>query len=196
MPDPDAFTQLGYLAVLAGAFLEGEVVVFLAGLAAQNGYLSLPAVIGLACLGAFLGDQLFYFIGRRYGNRLLARFPRLAARAPRVQAMLRRWDVLAIVLVRFAYGIRMAGPIVIGGCGIPAWRVALFNLIGVLLWAPLVAGLGYFAGQVVQQWIGRLPHPGLVLPAALVFVVAGAWLLFSRSRSASRRRPTSSAGPG
>lgn len=178
-----AFAQLGYLAVLLGAFLEGETVVFLAGLAAQNGYLSLPAIVALAAVGAFAGDQCFYFIGRRWGNRVLARFPRLAARAPRVQAMLRRWDVLAIVLVRFAYGIRMAGPIVIGTCGIPAWRVALFNFIGVLLWAPLVAGLGYFAGQLVQQWIGRVPHPGVLVLAALAFVLASAWLLL-------RRRPT------
>jgi membrane protein DedA with SNARE-associated domain len=181
---PDALEQLGYLALFLGAFLEGETVVFLAGIAAHHGYLSLPAVIGVAACAGFLGDQCFYFIGRRYGNRILARFPRLAARAPRVQAMLRRWDVLAIVLMRFAYGIRMAGPIVIGSCGIPAWRVALFNLIGVLLWAPLVAGLGYFAGQLVQQWIGRLPHPGIVLPAALLLVFLSAWLLLRRRRIA------------
>src|SRR5690606_4505370 len=116
--------------------------------------------------------------------RLLARFPRIAARAPRVQELLRRWDVLAIILVRFAYGVRMAGPIVIGTCGIPLWRVPLFNFIGVLIWAPLVAGLGYLAGHAVERWIGRLPHPGIVLPIALVFVVAGAWLMLQRRRDA------------
>jgi membrane protein DedA with SNARE-associated domain len=62
--------------------------------------------------------------------------------------------------------------------------VALFNLIGVLLWAPLVAGLGYFAGRVVQDWIGRLPHPGLLLPAALLFVIASVWLMLRRRRGA------------
>lgn len=185
MPDAqDAYAQLGYLAVFLGAFLEGETVVFLAGLAAQHGYLSLPAVIAVAATAAFLGDQCFFFIGRRYGNRVLERFPRLAARAPRVQALLRRWDAFAIILLRFAYGIRMAGPIVIGSCGIPAWRVALFNFLGVLLWAPLVAGLGYFAGEVVQRWIGRVPHPELLLAAALVLVAAGAWLMLRRRRGA------------
>lgn len=181
MPEsPDAYAQLGYLALFLGAFLEGETVVFLAGLAAQHGYLSLPAVMAVAGAGAFLGDQAFFFIGRRYGNRLLERFPRVAARAPRVQAMLRRWDLPAIVLLRFAYGVRMAAPLVIGTCAIPAWRVALFNLVGVLLWAPLVAGLGYFAGQLVQQWIGRVPHPALLVPAALAFVLASAWLVLRR----------------
>lgn len=195
MPEPqDAFAHLGYLAVFLGAFLEGESVVFLAGLAAQHGYLSLPAVIAIAGTAAFLGDQCFFFVGRRYGNRLLERFPRLAARAPRVQAMLRRRDVLAIILVRFAYGIRTAGPIVIGSCGIPAWRVALFNFIGVLLWAPLVAGLGYFAGELVQRLVGRVPHPEVLLAAALVLVAGGVWVLLRPRRGARRAIPATSPG--
>jgi membrane protein DedA with SNARE-associated domain len=182
----DAFTHLGYIALFVGSFLEGETVVFLAGVGAHHGYFSLPTVIGVVVAGAFIGDQVFYFIGRRYGNRLLARFPRLAAGAPRVQAMLRRWDVLAIILVRFAYGIRTAGPLVIGTCGISPWRVALFNFIGVVLWAPLVAGLGYFAGELVTRWVGRMPHPGIVLPIALLFVIGGVWLMLQRRRSAAR----------
>lgn len=181
---PDAFIgPLGYVAVFLGTMLEGESVLALAGLAAQHGYLMFPAVVVVAVIGAFLGDQVFFFIGRRYGNRVLARFPSLAARAPRIQALLRRWDVLAVVLVRFLYGMRVAGPIVIGSSGIPAWRLALFNFIGALIWAPLVAGIGYFAGQALETWVGRLHHVGII--ALMVVALAGvaAWLVVqSRKR--------------
>lgn len=181
---PDAFIgPLGYFAVFLGTMLEGESVLALAGLAAQHGYLSFPAVVAVAVVGAFLGDQGFFFIGRRYGDRVLARFPSLAARAPRIQALLRRWDVLAVVLVRFLYGMRVAGPIVIGASGIPAWRLALFNFIGALIWAPLVAGIGYFAGQALEIWVGRLHHVGII--ALMVIALAGvaAWLVVqSRKR--------------
>jgi hypothetical protein len=86
--------QLGYLAVLIGTLLEGEAVLFLAGLAAQHDYLSLPVVVVVAAFGGFLSDQFLFFLGRRYGNRLLARFPSVGARAPRVHALIQRWDIL------------------------------------------------------------------------------------------------------
>jgi membrane protein DedA with SNARE-associated domain len=177
-----ALAELGYLAVFVGTFLEGETVLILAGLAAQHGYLSYPAVVAVAVAGGFLGDQTCFFIGRRYGNRLLTRFPSLAKRAPRVHALLRRWDVLAVILLRFLYGLRIAGPIVIGSCGISAWRLALFNFIGVLLWAPLVAGIGYFAGQALQEWAGRLRHIQILLLMAAVLAVVMAWILIQWRR--------------
>jgi membrane protein DedA with SNARE-associated domain len=182
--------HLGYLAVLIGTLLEGEAVLFLAGLAAQHGYLSFPIVAAVGAVGGFVADQSLFFIGRRFGNRLLVRFPPVAARAPRVQALVKRWDVLAVVLVRFLYGLRIAGPIVIGSCGIVAWRLVLFNFIGAVIWAFLVAGVGYFAGQAVEQWFGRLHHTQVLLLmgaalALMLFSIAIAW-----RRRQLRRSPT------
>jgi membrane protein DedA with SNARE-associated domain len=136
--------------------LEGETIVFLAGLAAHHGYLSFPAVVAVSVTGGFLADQILFFVGRRYANRVFARFPGLAAKVPRAQALVRRWDVLAIVLSRFLYGLRFAAPIVIGGCGIPPWRLALIDFAGIVVWAFAVAGLGYFAGEAAQHWAARL----------------------------------------
>ena len=172
--------DFGYIAVFIGTFLEGETILALAGLAAEHGYLSYWAVVGVAIVGAFLGDQACFFIGRRYGVRLLARFPKLAAKAPRVQRVLRRWDAPAIILLRFAYGLRLAGPIVIGTCGISPWRIALFNFLGTLLWAPLVAGIGYVAGYALHEWLGKLQHAQMALVVALALAIALAWLLLRR----------------
>ena len=43
--------EYGYWAVLGGTLLEGEVVLLLAGFAAQQGVLYLPAVIAVAFCG-------------------------------------------------------------------------------------------------------------------------------------------------
>jgi membrane protein DedA with SNARE-associated domain len=173
----DLVARFGYLAVFVGSFLEGETILAFGRLAAQQGYVSFVAVIGVGAAGGFLGDQLFFFIGRRYGNRVLARFPAMAAKAPRVRALVQRWDVAAVILIRFIYGLRIAGPIVIGSCGIPAWRLALLNLVGALVWAPLVAGAGWLAGQALEQWIGHLRHAEIVLLMAAVLAVTVGWLL-------------------
>ena len=169
-------SDLGYIAVFIGTFLEGETVLALAGVAAAHGYLSFLAVTATAVLGGFLGDQFWFFMGRRYGARVLARFPGLAAKTPKVQALLRRWDAGAVILLRFCYGLRIAGPIVIGTCGISPWRLAFFNFIGVLIWAPLVAGIGYLAWQAMEQWIGRFRHVQIALLMVVVLAITVAWL--------------------
>ncbi|HYL23963.1 MAG TPA: DedA family protein [Burkholderiales bacterium] len=168
--------DFGYIAVFIGTYLEGETVLALGGVAASYGYLSFWFVVGVAVVGAFLGDQTFFFLGRRYGTRALARFPSLAAKAPRVQALVRRWDAPAVMLLRFCYGLRIAGPIVIGTCGISPWRLAFFNFIGALVWAPLIAGIGYLAGQALEHWIGHVRHVQIVL--LMIIMLAGViwWL--------------------
>jgi membrane protein DedA with SNARE-associated domain len=181
----DLIANFGYLAIFIGTFLEGETVLALGGVAAAQGHLSLPVVMVIATFGAFLGDQTAFFIGRRYGRRILARFPALAAKAPRVEALVRRWDAPAVILLRFLYGLRIAGPIVIGSLGISPWRLALFNFIGVLLWAPLVASIGYAAGQAFEAWVGRLRHVQIAVLMAIVLAAVICWLviLLRRRRS-------------
>jgi len=169
--------NFGYLAIFIGTFLEGETVLALGGVAAAYGYLSFPGVVAVAVLGAFLGDQCCFYLGRRYGHRVVARFPSLAAKAPRVQELVRRWDAPVVVLLRFLYGLRIAGPMVIGSCGISPWRLAFFNFIGVLLWAPLVASIGYLAGQALDQWVGRLRHVQIAVLMAIVLAAVIGWLL-------------------
>lgn len=173
---------LGYLALFIGALLEGETVVFLAGVAAQHAYLSFPAVFTVALAGGFLADQALFFVGRRYGLRALARFPAAAARATRVQALVRRRDVAAILLLRFLYGLRTAAPIVIGSCGIPLWRLVVFDFIGAALWAFVVAGAGYFAGEALQQWAGRMDASAVLFLMAIALFLGTAWTLIRSMR--------------
>ena len=178
----DLIARFGYFAVFVGSFLEGETVLALAGLAAQHGYLSFVAVIAVGAAGGFLGDQLFFFIGRRYGERILARFPAVAAKAPRVRMLLQRWDMAAVILIRFIYGLRIAGPIVIGSCGISAWRLALLNLAGALIWAPLIAGIGYLGGEAIERWIGHLLHVEIAVLMAAILAVTVGWLVLQARR--------------
>ena len=68
---PQILTDYGYLGVFIGTLMEGETVLLLAGFAAHQGYLVLGLVIAVAFVGGTLGDQIAFFLGRRYGNRLI-----------------------------------------------------------------------------------------------------------------------------
>ncbi|MGA8008758.1 MAG: DedA family protein [Thiomonas sp.] len=172
----------GYAAVALGAFAEGETVLLVAGYGAQRGWLEWPVVVAVAALAATLGDQLFFFLGRWFGPQLLVRFPRLQAGLPRVQTLLQRGAPWAIVSVRFLYGLRVAGPLLIGMAGIPPRRFVVFNAIGAVLWAPLITGLGWFFGAGVVQLAARLQMAEEFLLLVALAVIFAAWLIWRLPR--------------
>ncbi len=149
-------SQYGLFAVFAGSVLEGESVLLAAGYAAHRGYLAFPAVVGVAGLGAVLGDQLWFWLGRRHGAWLLARRPALATRMDRVLGLIVRHPEATVLGMRFAWGLRTALPVAVGMSSLGARRFFLLNLLSALLWAPLVAGLGWSVGSFISQYDARL----------------------------------------
>ena len=155
---PGLIDSYGYLAVLVGAFLEGETILALAGLAAYRGYLDFYTVVAIAMIAGFAGDQFFFVVGRRHGARVLARFPHAQERALAFDAMLARWHAPLIVAIRFMYGFRIVGPILLGMGRVSSLRFVVYNFIGAAIWAPLVAGIGYFFGSVIEVVLGDMEH--------------------------------------
>ena len=179
---PDLIETYGYWAVLAGTLLEGESVLLLAGFAAHRGYLQLQDVIGVAIIGSFLGDQLWFYLGRRHGPALLARYPKYAASSARAQALLARYHMPLILSVRFLYGLRTVLPFTIGMSSIPTLRFQALNFIGAVLWSITIAAAGYLFGNAVEYFLGDIKRYEEILLAVLA--VAGlAYWWFSRRRA-------------
>ncbi|HSC64384.1 MAG TPA: DedA family protein [Caldimonas sp.] len=181
---PQLIADYGYLAVFVGTLLEGEAILLLAAYAAHQGYLSLPAVIGVAFCGATLGDQIFFFSGRFFGNSLMRRLPLIRARAEKINALLLRYHAGLIIGIRFAYGLRIAGPIVIGMSSLDPRRFLVFNAIGAMLWAPLIAGIGYLFGHALEWLFADLKQYETLglLALLLLFVVVSGIVHFARAR--------------
>lgn len=178
----------GYVAVFVGAFLEGETILALAGLAAYRGYLDFWAVVVVALAAGFLGDQFYFFLGRYKGKAILARFPNVEERAHRFDALLARWHAPLIVGIRFMYGFRVLGPILLGMGRVPAWKFVLYNFIGAAIWAPLIAGIGYKFGEAVEATLGNMKRFEIWAFAAIV--VAGLALFGVHLVRSRRKHPT------
>ena len=177
----------GYLAVFVGAFLEGETVLALAGLAAYREYLDFGIVVLVACIAGFLGDQLYFFLGRYKGQQILARFPGIAERAERLDALLARWHAPLIIGIRFMYGFRIAGPVMLGMGRVPAWKFMVYNFIGAAIWAPLIAGLGYKLGELLETALGNMKRFELAAFGAIV--LAGVMVFLVHRLRARRNEP-------
>ena len=181
----------GYAAVAVGTFLEGETVLLLAGAAAGRGHLSMPLVIAVAAVASFAGDQLFFHLGRRYGNALLRQFPALQPHTVRARALLERYSTPLILSIRFLYGLRVAGPLAIGMSDVPWLRFLLLNLAGAIVWAVAVATTGYWSGHLLVRLLAAINVGELWSLAALLLIGVLWWLIArSRSRRAQRRGST------
>jgi len=174
--------QYGYVFVFAGALVEGESVLLAAGFAAHRGMLKLDEVMAVAFVAAALGDQLCFYLGRRHGPKLLARFPTLRAQVKRVEPMLARHPNAAILSLRFLYGLRTAGPLALGALGVSRWRFALLNLLSAALWAGAFSLLGYQFGHALDR---LLPQLRSVEESVLVALLGAAliWTLWRRHRA-------------
>ncbi|HEY8857468.1 MAG TPA: DedA family protein [Rugosibacter sp.] len=167
----------GYLAIFIGTLLEGETILIAAGFAAYRGLLSLPIVILVAIAGATLGDQLAFLLGRWKGEALIARFPSLAKQKSRIHAFLERHDFWLILIVRFLYGLRIAGPVILGSSQVPLLRFTALNLIGAFMWAMLISGAGYTLGLVISSLVVDVERiEAIVLVVILSLgVIFGLW---------------------
>ncbi|BDD94280.1 DedA family protein [Pandoraea sp. NE5] len=177
----------GYLAVATGTFLEGETILVMAGFAAYRGHLALPTVILIGTLASFIGDQLYFQMGRRYGPALLARFPSVRPRAARAQALLWRHHLPLILSIRFLYGLRIAGPMAIGMSEVPWLRFFVLNLMGAAAWASVIAGAGFVFGQALTDLLANAGYYETLVLAAILLCGALGWLYVHRRHPGSRR---------
>ncbi|WP_300720082.1 DedA family protein [Pseudomonas sp.] len=165
----------GYLAIFIGCLLEGETILILGGMAAHQHVLKLLPVIGYASLAGMFGDQLLFWIGRYFGARLLPRLHKQQATIDRVTGLINQYPTVSIFSVRFLYGMRLVGPMVIGACKVSPLKFTCINFAGAVVWATLFASAGYWVGEFLEGILGDLkPYrlPIVVVVVALMVVVA------------------------
>lgn len=179
----------GYWAILIGTFLEGETILVIGGFVAQLGYLELHWVMVAAFVGSFCGDQLYFYIGRRYGPRLIAKRLSWQANADKVYRLLERHQTFLILTFRFYYGLRNVTPFVIGASQVSKKRFFILNAIGALVWAITLASGGYFFGQAFKAIIDDVARVEIYILGGLVMLALAIWLisLWRRRRRALRK---------
>jgi undecaprenyl-diphosphatase len=186
----------GYLVVFMATFLEnsigagvivpGETVVILGGVYAGLGALSLPLVAFVAVLGAVLGDNVGYWIGRRYGRGFLERHGRKLFVTPeRLEATERyyqRHGGKTVFLGRFIPVIRSVGFIVAGISHMPWRRFLAYDIAGAAIWGVGHTLIGYALGESYERLERYATPVGIGLLVLLVLFVGGSKLLAARRK--------------
>ena len=145
-----------YPFISAWTFVEGETVVIVTGVLASEGRFNVSVeLLALAALtGSFFGDQLYYYIGRKFGSPLLKRWPKLTANIEWAFAAVNRTPALFILSFRWIYGVRNIAPFIVGIAGVPRVKYLVLNFIAAAVWAHSFAWGGWWMGRKLEIWMG------------------------------------------
>ena len=185
--------------VFLGLVLPGEVALLLGGVLAHQGRLSLPAALAAGTAGALAGDSAGYWIGRRWGPRLLdSRLGRRIGpdRLHRVESLLLRGGGGPLLVGRCTAGVRVVLPGLAGMLGLRYRVFALWSGAAATLWAVAHVLVGYAAGagwRHADRLTGRL---ALGLGVAVVVAAAVTWLARRAGASRAVSRSPVAAAPG
>jgi len=173
-----------------GLPLPGESALILTAAVAGTGQISIWQVVIAAWLGAVLGDNIAYFIGRRFGRQVLltygARVGITESRLARVEAITARYGPLMVIAARFVVLLRQLNGLVAGSAGMHWLTFFWANLVGAALWVGFWSILAYEFGHSVAilPYIGR--HIGvlvaIIVPVLILALVYG-YLRVRRRRS-------------
>ena len=180
-------THWGYFGIFAVVILGNvglpvpeETVLAVAGYLVWSGRVQLVPVLIVAIVSAVAGDNLGYWLGRRYGRTAVERYSRwllTPARVAKAESFVRRYGALAVCVARFVGGLRfLAGPLA-GAVGLPVLSFLRGNVLGAVLFVPYAVGIGYAIGYGLGAHIARVQHAlggvaQVVLFSAIVLIVA------------------------
>jgi membrane protein DedA with SNARE-associated domain len=182
--------QYGYWAVFLGIFLEslglpipGETVTLAGGFLAGNDQLNYWIVLADASLGAILGGNVGYWIGRRGGWALLLRVGRLfRVGEEQMESLKRQFGENAsrtVFVGRFIALLRTFASPLAGIVQMPYLTFTVYNTLGAITWASVMVSLSYFAGQFVPlekmvAWAGQFAF--VMLFIAIAWIAVPLWL--------------------
>lgn len=139
--------------LVATPFLPGDSLLFAAGmLTASTGILNIGLLILLLILSAFLGDNVNYFVGRFFGEKVfeIPILKKLIKREylEKTHAFYEKHGGKTIIMARFVPIVRTFAPFAAGLGKMNYTRYISFCVVGAIVWVSLLSLAGYFFGNI------------------------------------------------
>jgi len=184
-------SALTYLVVFVACGLDvliplvpSETIVLTAAILAAQGDLLIYLIVPAVALGAFVGDNACYWLGRKVGDpiaRRLFKGEKGERRLAWAERALRERGAILIGVGRFIPGGRTATTFAAGTLEMPYRSFILADAFAAALWAVYMSALGYLGGEAFKD--------SLWLPLGTSFAVAMAvGFGFEAWRRIQRRR--------
>ena len=155
-----AFISAGYLiigvavlferSIFVGLIVPGDLILALGGVYSAQHKMDLAGVIVVGILAAITGESVGYWLGRRWGHKLLRKIPvlnRLAHRLEDAEVYFRRHGGKTVFIGRYATAIGAFVPFTAGMGRMSYRRFLAFDIPAIVIWATGISIFGYFFGR-------------------------------------------------
>jgi membrane protein DedA with SNARE-associated domain len=166
-----------------GAPLPGESLLIVASVLAGRGDISFSALLFFAWLGAVMGDNIGYVIGKKLGRAAVLRYGKKIGLTPdrlkNIEKVFARFGPTTVAFARFVNILRQLNGVVAGILNMDWRRFLIFNAIGGALWVLFWGFAGFFLGEHISKISSFARDFGLagtiIVIAILVVALLYAW---------------------
>jgi membrane protein DedA with SNARE-associated domain len=173
----------GYTILFIWSMMEGEMGLIMAGIMSHTGHMQILIAIVVAGLGGFVGDQIYFYIGRYNKQFIYKRLKTQRRKFALAHLLLQKYGWPIIFIQRYLYGMRTVIPMSIGVTRYSAKMFALINFCSAIVWAAFTISLAYILGEellAIVHWIKD--HFYLAIPLALLLGGGIAWYFHYQTR--------------
>jgi len=171
-------------------FLPGDSLLFAIGAVSADpaSGLSVWMAGAFILVAAILGDTVNYWIGRRCGDWVTRKFPRVVKpeHIRKTNEFFERYGGKTIILARFVPIVRTFAPFVAGSGKMDYRRFMFFNVAGAILWVVTLVPAGWFFGGIpIVKKHFELVVIGIIFISILPMVIE-----IAKAKLAARKNPS------
>jgi membrane-associated protein len=165
-------------------FLPGDSLLFAVGLlAAATGKIELTFIIPLLIMAALLGDNVNYFVGKKFSSYVKSKDKILFLKKEHIEKTEEFYEKQggkAVILARFVPIVRTVAPFVAGAGNMKYGTYITYCIIGAVLWVTGITLLGYFLGgfDIIKNNFEKV-----VLAIVFISVLPMIWGVFKAKKS-------------
>ena len=181
-----------------GVPLPGETTLVSAAIFAGSTHeLNIWMLAAAAAVGAIVGDNVGFWLGRRYGYQLLVRYGavvRMNERRIKLgQFMFDRHGGKVVFFARFVAFLRVLAAALAGVNCMDWHRFLLFNVLGGVAWAALFGWAGFTFGKEIETVTTSFAVVSVTV--AIVGFLCGLWFLRRHEQSLEEQAERAHPGP-
>jgi len=160
--------EYGYIVLFAWSILEGELGLVMAGIMSHTGDMILPIAIIVGALGGFVGDQIYFYIGRFNKSYIHNKLRSQRRKFAIAHLLLKKYGWPLIFVQRYMYGMRTVIPMAIGLTKYSGRQFAIINFVSAVFWASLTIIPAYYFGEELLKLLAWIKgHWYFAIPFAL-----------------------------
>jgi membrane-associated protein len=148
--------------LIIGFIFPGDALLFTAGLLCGSDLaVNIWILMITVALAAMAGNVVGYYTGKIFGTRLLLKKDTFFFKQRHFENSrdyYEKYGGIALIAGRFLPVIRTFVPILAGTIGIDAWKFAVYNIAGALLWTGTLIPLGYLVGKQIPASVDNIEY--------------------------------------